>query len=121
MVSHYEMLNNTHHMIEQKNNNKLNILLFCGIIMLIIHIFIICTCIYIYITERSNIIVLYTFIKSINTGDIETTIKNITLDVNTILETFGSVDNIRTFILKINIIVDTVCDFISCSNITMSL
>ena len=114
-----EIINIDYNILEHKNNNKkINILLFCVIFITTVHIFFICMCIYVYILERANINTLYGFISSVNNDNLETIIKNIIFDISAILETVGSVDNIDSFVVKVNIIIDTICDIIYCSNTT---
>ena len=101
---------------EPRNNYKINILLFIVIFLLLIQIFIISICIYVYISESNNINTVSSIIRTIDNKNIGNTISNIIKDVNAILNTFGSVNNIKSFIVKITTIVDKLCNIISCSD-----
>jgi hypothetical protein len=66
--------------------------------------------------EHKNINTFSSIAKTINNDNIADTIANIIVDVNAILNTFGSVNNIKSFIVKITSIVNKICNIISCSN-----
>lgn len=118
MENYLNIINDTHYPTYNAilSNKKLNIILLLIVLILFIQLIIIGIYIYIYMTQYDNIKTFFDIIDTLTSHNTVMTVKNVITDIDTIFNTFGSTDDIKSFILKINSLITTICNVFPCDD-----